>query len=167
MSERDYFSLFGLSPSFDIDLPDLEKRYFAIQREFHPDRMIGKSTQERTLTISRSMEVNAGYETLKSPLKRAKYLLTVNGIKEADIKPSNALLMEIMELREALAEAESKETLAKLEADNTNSAAKIVVQLSSAFKEKNLPLAAELVTRLSYVTKIADEIRIKKSGIAQ
>src|SRR6185369_15081344 len=115
------------------------------------------STQERTLTISRSMEVNAGYETLKSPLKRAKYLLTVNGIKEADIKPSNALLMEIMELREALAEAESKETLAKLEADNTNSAAKIVVQLSSAFKEKNLPLAAELVTRLSYVTKIADE----------
>jgi molecular chaperone HscB len=162
MSELDYFSVLGLPPAFDIDLADLEKRYFLVQREFHPDRMLGKSAHERYLAISRSMLINSAYETLKSPLKRAKYLLSLNGIKEDSIKPSETLLMEIMETRETLAEAETGEKIAALEATNTREKEHILAQMANAFADKNLPLAAELVIRLSYAVKISDEIRTKK-----
>src|ERR1700753_1284067 len=126
MSPPDYFSAFALQPAFDIDLADLEKRYFLAQREFHPDRMVGKSAQARTMAISRSMTLNSAYETLKLPLKRAYYLLSLQGITPDSIKPSQALLVETMEMREQLVEAASKASLEALKTRNEEDIAQVL-----------------------------------------
>jgi len=164
---QDYFSLLGLSPGFDIDLSDLEKRYFIAQRTFHPDRIIGKSAQARQMAISQSMLVNTAYETLKIPLKRALYMLSLKGITSDSSKPSQELLMEIMELREELAEAQAVSILSELESKNTIYQKDTIAQLTQAFDGDDFEQAAQLTTRLSYLSKIYDEIRAKKRVISE
>ena len=99
-----YFELLGLQAAFDIDLAALEVAYFKAQRQYHPDRFVGKPQPERMAALQRSADVNQAYETLKNPLKRAQYCLHLQGIQvgtEADnVKPSQAVLIEAMELRE-------------------------------------------------------------------
>lgn len=167
MSGPDYFSAFGLSPSFDIDPADLEKRYFLAQREFHPDRMVSKSVQSRAMAISRSMTLNSAYEALKSPLKRAQYLLSLHGIKIDSIKPSQVLLMENMELREQLLEATVIDELVALEQHNHKDIENVVQQLSQVFRGGKFSLAGNLVMRLSYLAKMSEEIRIKRKSLSQ
>lgn len=166
-AQPDYFSALGLAPCFDIDLADLEKRYFLTQREFHPDRMVGKSTHARTLAISHSMLLNTAYETLKSPLKRSQYLLSLQGVKPDTVKPSQALLVETMELREQLAEAGTRAELASLEAQNSEDIARITQEISAAFRENKHMQAGELSIRLSYLAKMSEEIRAKKKHLPQ
>ena len=164
---QDYFALFGLSRDFNIDISDLEKRYFLIQRELHPDRLIGKSAQERTLAISRSMTVNSAYETLKSPLKRAWHMLAWEGIAQDSVKPSQDLLMETMQLREELAEAETEAALNGLETENTRGRERIIQELAVAFADKDYPRAAQTATHFSYLGKALEEIKAKKKIIRE
>lgn len=159
---HDYFSVLGLPRSFDIDLAELEKRYFAVQKAFHPDRMVGRSANERRLAISQSMFINSAYETLKSPLKLANYLLSINGINPSDAKPSNELLIEVMEIREQLAEAQTTQEINELEATSTKKKENLIIRLSGCFRSNELVSASELSIHLGYISKILDEIRIKK-----
>jgi len=164
---QDYFSLLGLPPVFDIDPADLEKRYFSVQRAVHPDSVAGKSAHERTLAISRSMQVNAAYETLKSPLKRAQYLLELNGIKTDSVKPSQMLLLEMMELRERLAETQQINEIEKLEAQNLQDRQNLITKISQTFRGNRIILAGELAMHLSYLSKISEEIRVRKKSMTQ
>jgi molecular chaperone HscB len=60
------------------------------------------------------VSVNDAYRALKDPLKRAEILLARHGAKVPERAPADpALLMEVMELREALAEAKAERDLAK------------------------------------------------------
>lgn len=167
MSSVDYFALFGLPQSFDIQQADLEKRYFEAQRKFHPDRIVGKSAVERVNAISESMRVNSAYEILKSPLRRANYMLSLQGIAQDKAKPSQALIMEVMELRERLAETENTGGLQQMEAENTRSRDAALLQLSQAFRDHDFPLASEIATRLSYISKMQDEIRARMKVVRE
>ncbi len=99
-----YFTLSSISPAFDLDLQALEAAYFTAQRQYHPDRFAGKPAAERQQAMQRSADINQAYETLKNPLKRAQYLLHLQGItvgtEQDSVKPSQELLMETMEWRE-------------------------------------------------------------------
>jgi molecular chaperone HscB len=55
---KNYFSVFDLTPAFDIDTRTLEKSYFNAQRLFHPDRLVGKGPMERQQAVLHSMLVN-------------------------------------------------------------------------------------------------------------
>ncbi len=164
---RDYFSILGLSPAFDIEAADLKKRYFSAQRAFHPDRLVGKGPQDRRLAISHSMLLNSAYETLKSPLRRAQYLLFLKNMPVAAAKPSPELLMEIMELREHVAEIASAEAVASLEMKVIHEKGGIIKHISEAFRDEDAERARELTIRLSYLEKLVDEIRVKKKMIGQ
>lgn len=159
---EDYFALFGLPTTYALNEADLHKRYIALQRETHPDKLVGKSPEARTQAIQRSMRVNDAYDTLKSPLTRAEYLLELNGVfvntdgEDAE-KPDQALLMEVLELREQLAECDSGPALKAAMDDIKASMARVITQLEGAFATHNLETAAQLTMRLKYLGKSLEE----------
>ena len=63
---------------FNIDLNRLQKSYRIIQAEIHPDKFISASEIEKKQSLIKSTEVNDAYQTLKNPIKRAKYLIKIN-----------------------------------------------------------------------------------------
>ncbi|MDP7593723.1 MAG: co-chaperone HscB [Litorilituus sp.] len=102
-----YFQLFGIELSFDVDLSQLSQTYQTLQKAVHPDKFAHASAQEQLLAVQKSAQINDGYQTLKQPLERAKYLLTLRGVVLPDEQQSfsdNSFLMRQMELRERLAE---------------------------------------------------------------
>jgi len=100
-----YFQLFGLPATFGIDAAQLDSRYRELQRIVHPDRYANASDQERRLAMQQATRINEGYQTLKDPLKRGRYLLELGGFVFSDQHHTTRdpeFLMRQMELREAL-----------------------------------------------------------------
>ncbi|MHB1950781.1 MAG: Fe-S protein assembly co-chaperone HscB [Acidiferrobacteraceae bacterium] len=100
-----YFRLFNLPAAFEIDAADLAVRYRELQRAVHPDRFAAGSDAERVRAVQQAAEVNDAFQTLKDPVRRARYLLMLRGVDtedETDTVMDPAFLMEQMDLREQL-----------------------------------------------------------------
>jgi len=154
------FTLLGFAPAFALDAKAIEAAYFAAQRACHPDRFIGKPEAERVAAISRSQRVNDAYETLKNPLRRAEHLLELQGLFPLadDAKATPTILMEMMELREAVADAGGEgAALAGLVADIKARAATTTTALESAFDTCDYVRASEETVRLHYLGKAMEE----------
>jgi molecular chaperone HscB len=74
-----YFSVFGLKPLLNIDLPALEAEFHRLSRQVHPDRFARASEQEKQWSLADTALLNDAYRTLKEPLRRTEYLLKLEG----------------------------------------------------------------------------------------
>src|SRR5580698_7423282 len=104
----DPFATLGIERKFDIDLSVVEKTHRELSRALHPDRFAGAGASERKMALSRAVEVNESWRAVRDPIKRAEALFTLAGIdvgEDHEPKPSPELLMDMLEQREALAEA--------------------------------------------------------------
>jgi molecular chaperone HscB len=163
--QGDEFQRLGMSPNFDLDPKELEKRYFAFQRKFHPDRFATKTPREKQLSLQHATDLNEAYDRLKAPLSRAEALLETKGAEKQDQARTESdpeLLMEAMESREALADAETAEEVARLEAHTRMDIELSEEALSVAFAADDLEGATGIVTRLKYLLKLLQEIRRKR-----
>ncbi|CAK7073958.1 MULTISPECIES: co-chaperone HscB [Providencia] len=101
----DYFTLFGLTPVYAIDSEQLTQRFQDLQRQYHPDRFATCSEQEKMQALQKAATINAAYQALRHPLKRAEYMLSLHGFdinNEQHTMHDTAFLMEQLELREEL-----------------------------------------------------------------
>ena len=142
----DHFSLFGLPRAFALDEKMLQQKYLALQREFHPDRA---APEQKLAMLQKSADINEAYRVLKNPVERAEYLLgaTIE-------KPSQTLLMEAMEQREELAEAKTSAALDALKKANQDA-------ITQCMKALNKNIDVQTVLQFKYLTKFAEELRIK------
>jgi molecular chaperone HscB len=76
-----YFSIFSLPPHLQIDLPALEKSFYALSRKLHPDRFASRPPAEQAAALTESSHLNDAYRTLKDPIARTEYLLKLEGIE--------------------------------------------------------------------------------------
>ena len=115
-SGEDPFALLGLSAGYDVDPAALERAFFERSKAVHPDRVAGAPAAERVAALSRSRALNDAYQLIKKPVSRAEYLLARAGVTIGDNERLDpAFLMEILELREELAEARAAGALARVE----------------------------------------------------
>ena len=81
MSKSNYFAFFDLLPKLQIDTVSLEQRFYALSRRLHPDRFASKSAAEQEAALAESSLLNDAYRTLKDPILRTQYLLTLEGVQ--------------------------------------------------------------------------------------
>lgn len=164
-SYENFFELFNLPVSFEIDEDQLEQAYFTLQQQFHPDRLHGKSDVEREQGMQKVLTVNEAYEMLHKPLKRAEHILALEGIvvnKDGEgLKPSQALLMESLESREILENISSKSALDVYWNGVRDESKSCTELIRNAFAADDLQMAAEHTVRLRYLEKLQEEIRLK------
>lgn len=109
-----HFALFELQPRFNLDLDQLATRYRELARSVHPDRFADASEREQRLALEQSASLNEAYQTLKSPPKRARYLLAMGGRElplEVTVHDPEFLLQQ-MTLREELEDLQDSADLA-------------------------------------------------------
>jgi len=167
----DHFHRLGLPAGFDLDPAALDRQYFGLQRRLHPDRFATRSARERALSQQQATAMNEAYETLKDPLKRAAYLLRLAGrpvdVERAVTVDDPALLTEALEMREALADAETVAEVADLAQRAEGQAALCREALARAFAGNDLERAGKLTTRLKYLDKMIEEARARKTGMTR
>jgi len=128
--KADYFRVLGVPWEFAIDLEALERRYKETTKILHPDRFARADPRARRASLERSVQLNEAWRTLKDPVRRAEYLLSLHGVdigemaasgrpqsgERATLPVPQVLLMEVMELREGLAEAQANKALREVDA---------------------------------------------------
>ncbi len=162
---KDYFALFGLSRTFRLDAAVVEQVYRDLQSRVHPDRFAHLPETERRLSMQWATQVNEAYRTLRHPLSRAQYLLQLQGQdtgETSNTAMSPQFLMEQMEWREAVAEAQAAEDSAALEQLHhrlRQHAREIHGEIERAIDaEHNYAAAADAVRRLMFVEKLQHDI---------
>jgi molecular chaperone HscB len=165
----DHFARLELPVRFDTDTTALDQRYFALQRQLHPDRFASRTARERAVSQSQAVALNEAYETLKDPLSRAEYMLKLLGV---DVNPDGcntvrdpSLLMEQMELREALAEADTREAVDRISANARGELDRDLQETAAAFAAHDLERAEVAITRLKYLSKLLDEARLRRARL--
>jgi len=76
-----YFSIFSLPQHMVIDTAALEKSFYALSRRLHPDRFAARPAAEQEAALAESSRLNDAYRTLRDPIARTEYLLTLEGIE--------------------------------------------------------------------------------------
>lgn len=113
------------------------------------------------------MRINEAYKALQDPLKRAQYLLSLRGVDVEDESAKlseNALLMEVMEAREAVEEVENEEELVSIREENNGRIDASVKVLDQAFAEEDVDTAAQEAIRLRYWMNIEESIQGWEKG---
>ena len=77
----DFFAQFELVPHLHVDLATLEKSFYAQSRRLHPDRFAAKPQAEQEAALAASSRLNDAYRTLRDPIARTEYLLSLEGIQ--------------------------------------------------------------------------------------
>src|ERR1700741_25393 len=113
-SQPDYFAVFSLPRKLNIDLPQLERSFYRLSRQYHPDVYATKSPEEQQWSLDQTSLLNDAYRTLKNPVSRTEYLLKLEGVvleagKSEDGKPKDSrvppdMLEEVFELNMQLEE---------------------------------------------------------------
>ena len=102
-----YFELFGIPASLNPDKSVLAKKYFELQKKYHPDFYTQQDESEQEDSLEKSSIINKAFKTLKSQDETIKYVLLQKGLLEEEEKyqlPPD-FLMEVMELNENLSAA--------------------------------------------------------------
>jgi molecular chaperone HscB len=163
--QQDFFQLFEIQPRFAIDNAALDQHYRDLQSLVHPDKFSHLSESEQRLSMQWATRVNEGYQTLRSPLARGRYLLSLQGVdtqEETNTAMPLDFLIQQMEWREALQDAIEAKDIDALDvlSDNNQKETKILQhRLEIQLDESHDHLAAAgSVRKLRFLEKLEEEI---------
>jgi len=171
----DYFEFMEFPRKMGLDPALLEKRFYELSREYHPDLVQGKSDKEKLLAQGKSALLNKAYQTLKDPVERAEHLLSLESPtsqkERTQIDPS--LAAEIFEIQEKVEEEKrAKDPALKTELLEARRSVEGKIQARNAalegyFKEWDLLRkdSPEKQTLAKTIRKTLDEITYLKNLI--
>jgi molecular chaperone HscB len=154
---QNYFEFFALPRKLTLDVPALEKQFYVLSRKLHPDRFAAKPPAEQEAALAQSSLLNDAYRTLKEPIARTQYLLTLEGVEleeqsraatdaarasgevKKQIVPPE-LLEEVFELNMQLAEMRAARQMGEDEPELRRD----LLTAKDAFDEKMVATQAEL-----------------------
>ncbi|KAF7868462.1 hypothetical protein EAF04_004993 [Stromatinia cepivora] len=173
---RTHYDLFpvtlprGPPPSgpFHIDVRALRNEFLRLQASAHPDL---HSSSNKSRAEATSALINEAYKTLQSPLLRAQYLLGLQGIdvhdetgKTGAEEGDKELLMEVLETREEIEEAEEEGDLDGLKAKNEERIANCEDAVGKALEAGDVETAKRETVRLRYWVNVRDSLHAWEKG---
>ena len=115
----DPFQVLGIDRRYAVDLARLDKTHRELSRALHPDRFTAAPPGENRAALSKAVEVNEAFRVVRDPVRRAEALFAAHGVRVGEThepKASPAFLMEVLERREALADAKAARDVARVRA---------------------------------------------------
>src|SRR6478609_5993372 len=159
-----HFDLFHLPPAYAVDQPALDDAYRTVQAQVHPDRFAAAGDAQRRIAMQWATRTNEAYQTLRDPLKRARYMLSLRGVDvgaENNTAMEPAFLMQQMEWRETIEDAAAVKNLGALEAllDELRDEERVrFTKLEALIDSRSDQAASEAVRQLMFIERVAHEI---------
>lgn len=169
--QSDDFELFGLDRRFAQDRSAIDARWKELQREAHPDKFAAQGAAAQRVAMQWSVRINEAYQRLKDPMRRASYLCELHGAPiraEDNTAMPAAFLMQQMEWREALEEAQADSELDALD-DIVAQARRAALAACEALidRQHDHAGAAQQVRALMFIARFADDIERRREQLGQ
>jgi molecular chaperone HscB len=159
------FELFAVPATFAQERATLDARWKELQREAHPDRFAAQGAAAQRLAMQWSVRINEAYQRLKDPVKRATYLCALHDEPidaETNTAMPPAFLMQHMEWRESLDEAEAPAALDALHVEVIAARAQALSSLDWLIDEKgDYAEAARQVRALMFIERFAADVEAR------
>lgn len=163
---QNFFEVFNLPVQFEVDPDVLAARFRELQSQNHPDKFVNGTDEERRRAVQTTGFLNEGYDVLTNTRLRGRYLLTLKGVEfREDLDKTNdySYLMEQMEIREAIEEAEHAEDPFE-ELENLNKIIKsrrrdVENDFQSSYDQGDFDNAKQAVLKLRFCERISGEIK--------
>ncbi|GLU31485.1 Fe-S protein assembly co-chaperone HscB [Trinickia caryophylli] len=165
--QQSHFDLFHLPVQFALDAQALDTAYRTVQAQVHPDRFAAAGDAQKRVAMQWAARANEAYATLRDPLKRATYLLSLRGVDvgvENNTAMEPAFLMQQMEWRERVEDAAGARNVAELEAllsELRDEERVRFERLGSLLASGADQAAAEAVRQLMFIARVAAEIGVQ------
>lgn len=165
MIDTDYFSLFGLPRSFDLDSVELERAWKKVALAVHPDKFATASAAEKRVAMQWSTRANEAYTVLRQPLARARYLCELAGIDleiETNTAMSSEFLLQQMEWHELLDDIVSSTDFTRkalLESELLDSLSEHIDQCAALFRQGDFKQAAIKIREWMFLEKMMAQLR--------
>lgn len=164
----DYFSLFGLPVVFELDANALQPVWRALQQHHHPDRAPADDPAAQRQALQMTSHLNAAYDTLRDPVRRARYLLELvgqGGDAERVSVMDTDFLMAQMELRESLEEAAAVHELDAIEAEARDWLEALLREFPLDYVAQDWPEATDCLRKMQFMTRLLAEIREQRERL--
>jgi molecular chaperone HscB len=161
-----HFELFNLPITLNVDTSGLSKKYFELQRKYHPDRFVQATEAEQEEALQVSAQINKAFKTLKDPDETIKYVLQLKGLLEEEEKYqlSPDFLMEVMELNEELEAGMTDEIQSKIDQLKNELYATVETIIADYQEglttEKELLQVKEYYFKKKYLDRMVDNLEI-------
>lgn len=162
-----HFELFHLPARYTLDAAALEHAYRVVQTQVHPDRFAAAGDAQKRIAMQWATRTNEAYRTLRDPLKRAIYLLSLRGVdvaSESNTAMEPAFLMQQMEWREGVEDAAAAKNvdaldtlLNELRDEERVRFSKLASLLDSGADQA----AAQAVRQLMFIERVAAEVSVQ------
>ena len=155
-----YFELFEIPVALKTNKGPLAKKYFELQKKYHPDFFAQSGEADQADALEKSSTINKALKVLQNQDATIKYVLMQKGLLEEEEKFQlpPAFLMEVMELNENLSEG-STDTIAAFENDIYNEVKNIVEQYNdSTITTAELLKVKEYYFKKKYLQRILDRM---------
>lgn len=155
-----YFELFEMPVTLEIDPGKLAKKYFELQKKYHPDFYTQASEYEQEEALEISSQLNKALKVFKDRDETIKYVLQLKGLLEEEEKyqlPPD-FLMEMMELNEELSD-ESAARIASIEKELYSEIASIIENYNDErINEPELQKLKAYYYKKKYLKRILDRL---------
>ena len=165
---QNYFELLRLPQEYFFDKTLLSQHYRELQKQFHPDKYANKPANEQRLSVQFAAYINTAYQTLVSSVRRAEYMLVLEGENidhQATTISDGQFLMLQIEWRESLADIAAVDDLSAAEQELDELAETVKAEASSLenlfnqyYCSNELSAARQVVAKLYFVEKMLQEI---------
>lgn len=163
-----YFQLFGLPVSFSLDAAALQPMWRSLQQQWHPDRFAQDDAAAQRHALQMISRINAAYDTLREPVRRASYMLELVGRGSEAERVSvmdTDFLMAQMELRESLEEAEALHELDAIEAEAQDWLNALLREFPLDYAAEDWPEATDCLRKMQFMSRLLSEIREQRERL--
>lgn len=161
---QNHFELFQLPQQFTLDMTQLDTAYREVQNKVHPDKFVQAGESERRVAMQWATRANEAYQTLKKPLRRARYLCELQGVDlqtESNTSMPASFLMQQMEWRETFEDAHQTNdipALMSLEKELHGALKMQLQQIGSALDTQDYTSAAQQIRMCMFLEKFIADI---------
>ena len=155
-----YFELFELPVAIKVDVSKLAKKYFELQKKYHPDFFVQGTEYEQAEALDLSSQLNKALKVLKDEDQVIKYVLQLKGLLEEEEKYQlpPAFLMEMMDLNEELGDDSANE-VNNMQAGLRSQVSSIIEEFDDiATPESDLIKLKEYYYKKKYLQRILDRL---------
>ncbi|CAL8262120.1 unnamed protein product [Boreogadus saida] len=163
-----HFQILNSPHSFTLDTQKLQKTYLQLQRTLHPDNFSQNTKEEQQHSEDQSALLNKAYRTLLKPLSRGLYMLELEGMALEEGSDSGAdpsFLMELMELNEAVEEAQTPEEAGRIGRDTKVKLEELTAQIDGALNRGEHEAAKALLIRMKYFATVEEKVKEQLSKL--
>lgn len=173
MSPQTHFEWFSIPCNFDVDLQALRSSYLDLQKQLHPDQSAGQADLDQNQAIRLNTQLNDAYDRLRDPVKRAIYLLELEGIEydpDRQTQDDPVYLMQQLETRENLAELDTGDAdidaeFAKIRAVARDQLEEHSLAFQTAYAAKDWQAAASAIGRMMFAEKLNRDVNEREEEL--